>query len=364
MLLGASSVYANGTDAGTVIQNSATLSYSAGGVQQADVNTTQADSFVVDKKIDMVMTTTDANHIAVDPGATQKETHFEFKNEGNSAENFKFELSQMNGGNSDNANDGTTLTDNKDTKTSSPAPKVQYSTDNGNTWTDLPADGIVNLSKDQTIQLKVIVDIPANVANNDVMNVKLEATAYKDDKSAAESETGGSDTQGAVDIVFADGAAVQNGATTDLGVTGGGVADTAKDGKDAAVSGYVVATPVLSIVKTSCVVSDPVNNTTNPKRIPGAVIRYMFDITNSGSTDASGVKITDNINSNLDTANTKTSAKKDEGKDSCSCATAPATDISADASVDANNKLEINNIGVPHTAPNNHTCVSVETEIK
>ncbi|HEV8442923.1 MAG TPA: CshA/CshB family fibrillar adhesin-related protein [Steroidobacteraceae bacterium] len=58
--------------------------------------------------------------------------------------------------------------------------------------------------------------------------------------------------------------------------------------------------PSLAVVKTSAVVSDPVNGGTNPKRIPGSVVRYVVNITNSGSgaVDASTLVITDPVPAN------------------------------------------------------------------
>jgi hypothetical protein len=55
--------------------------------------------------------------------------------------------------------------------------------------------------------------------------------------------------------------------------------------------------PSLTILKTSTVLSDPVNNTTNPKRIPLAVVRYDITTTNSGPgvVDPNTLVITDPI---------------------------------------------------------------------
>jgi hypothetical protein len=39
----------------------------------------------------------------------------------------------------------------------------------------------------------------------------------------------------------------------------------------------------LSVTKTSTVVSDPVNNTVNPVNIPGAIVRYSINVSNSGT---------------------------------------------------------------------------------
>jgi uncharacterized repeat protein (TIGR01451 family) len=51
----------------------------------------------------------------------------------------------------------------------------------------------------------------------------------------------------------------------------------------------------LQVVKRSAVVSDPVNGTTNPKLIPGAIVRYTITVTNAGNgpVDASTIVLTD-----------------------------------------------------------------------
>jgi hypothetical protein len=58
---------------------------------------------------------------------------------------------------------------------------------------------------------------------------------------------------------------------------------------------------VLTIAKSSSLVSDPVNNTTNPKAIPGAIVRYALTVTSSGalSTDNNTVVIIDILPSQL-----------------------------------------------------------------
>jgi len=49
----------------------------------------------------------------------------------------------------------------------------------------------------------------------------------------------------------------------------------------------------LTIAKTSSVVGDPLNGTTNPKAIPGATMRYCILVTNNGSGTATGINIAD-----------------------------------------------------------------------
>lgn len=51
----------------------------------------------------------------------------------------------------------------------------------------------------------------------------------------------------------------------------------------------------LSVTKVSSIISDPVSGTTNPKRIPGAIVEYCILISNSGSASAGSVVATDSL---------------------------------------------------------------------
>lgn len=53
--------------------------------------------------------------------------------------------------------------------------------------------------------------------------------------------------------------------------------------------------PSLTVSKVSSVVSDPANNSSNPKAIPGAKVRYCVLVTNTGNTSASAVQMADNL---------------------------------------------------------------------
>jgi uncharacterized repeat protein (TIGR01451 family) len=71
---------------------------------------------------------------------------------------------------------------------------------------------------------------------------------------------------------------------------------------DLGVGNFTVAIPqpTITMVKTSTVLSDPVNNTTNPKRIPLSVVRYDITLTNSGpgTVDAGTLVLTDPVPAN------------------------------------------------------------------
>lgn len=58
--------------------------------------------------------------------------------------------------------------------------------------------------------------------------------------------------------------------------------------------------PTLGVTKLSDVTSDPVDGTTNPKRIPGSVVRYIVTVTNTGtgSADASSIAVSDPVPAN------------------------------------------------------------------
>ena len=60
--------------------------------------------------------------------------------------------------------------------------------------------------------------------------------------------------------------------------------------------------PTLVVTKTSQALSDPLNNTTNPKRIPGGVTEYSVTVRNQGLgfVDASTLVITDPVPTNTD----------------------------------------------------------------
>ena len=60
--------------------------------------------------------------------------------------------------------------------------------------------------------------------------------------------------------------------------------------------------PSLSLLKFAGVISDPINNSVNPKAIPGAILSYTVRLTNSGpgTVDSGTVVITDALSADLD----------------------------------------------------------------
>ena len=57
---------------------------------------------------------------------------------------------------------------------------------------------------------------------------------------------------------------------------------------------------IPSVTKTSCVISDPVNNITNPKRIPGGTIRYAIEVYNQDDIVTDSNIITDDVSTDFE----------------------------------------------------------------
>ncbi|HEY1228020.1 MAG TPA: hypothetical protein VGF26_11945, partial [Ramlibacter sp.] len=95
----AGAAHAGGTQAGTTISNSATLNYTVGGTTQNPIcssqsgNTnnlncaTNATTFTVDNKIDLLVQTSDTAPVTAVPGGTASTT-FIVKNQGNFMQDF------------------------------------------------------------------------------------------------------------------------------------------------------------------------------------------------------------------------------------------------------------------------------------
>ncbi len=250
MLLGFSGANAAMTTAGTSVANTASLSYSAG--SNTRVATSNTDTFVVDKKVDVLVTNTNGGNTIVEPGQTQAVIRFDVTNEGNKAEDYTLAIAQGTGDQFDPTTcqifDGTTAIT---------AP--------------------LNIAQETTVNLEARCDIPASVVDTNLGNIVLTA-------SSASTQTSGADTQGTEDVVFAD----------DAGLT-----DVARDGAYSSGGTYEVRTAVMTVTKSSCVVSDPVNGTTNPKRIPGAIVRYLVEVKNEGAGSATSAVVTDNLSAEL-----------------------------------------------------------------
>lgn len=270
---------AAGTTAGTTITNTATVDYQVGGVAQGQQSA--ANNFTVDRKINLLVEEVGTVTTSVVPGQTNAVTTFQLTNSSNEVLDFALVASQITGGTAAHGGTDTFNVNSVRIYRDNTVTGTVGSWDAGDT---LITSYIDELVVDTAIRLFVVADIPAALANNAVAGVTLRATAREGGlagtQGAAITETTGANTAGK-DTVFADIA----------GVAG----DVARDGSHSDDDDYTVQTATLAVVKSSRVISDPFNNITNPKLIPGAVVEYCISVANTGSADATSVLINDPV---------------------------------------------------------------------
>ncbi len=275
LLVAPAAAFAAGTPSGTPVHNSATVDYQVGGIAQAQITSNDVQ-FVVDNRIDLTVTTVDGSAVTVMPGSTRRVLTFLVTNTGNTIQDFR--LSAL-----DAAAAAFGLTETFD------ATNVQvWADDNLNGVYD-PAidihDFCDELAPDASMHVFVVADIPGTVAVDDVASYDVLATAARATTPGslgpdAVEDTGAADDPNTVQVVFGDGA---------------GQIDGARDAAFSSRDSYLVANANLAITKSSVVVEDPFNGTTNPKAIPGARVTYTLDVNNTGTGDADNVSIVDMV---------------------------------------------------------------------
>lgn len=277
---------AAGTAAGTSISNGATINYQVNSIAQDAIVGTPV-TFVVDRKINLTVATTDVAAVSVTPGSTARVLTFTVTNTGNGTQDFALSAiavataaaSKFGGNDTINASSVSVFVE------SGATPGYQVGEDTATFIDELAADGV------KTVY--IVANFPTGLANNDIASYHLLAEARAGGSAggavgAALTETAGGDTAGSEDTVFADG---QGTATA---------SDASRDAKHSAQSDYKVSTATLSVTKTSAVISDPFNAGTNPKAIPGAVVEYTIQIDNAaGAATATNVTISDSLNGEI-----------------------------------------------------------------
>jgi uncharacterized repeat protein (TIGR01451 family) len=276
--LAAKPAFAAGTAAGTTITNTVSVDYKVGGVSQTTVNA--SDSFTVDRKINLTVASADAATISVSPGQASAITTFTVTNASNATLDFALSAAQLAGGTAGHGG-----TDNFN------ANNVRLFVDvNNNGVYDAATDTatfIDQLAADASRKVFVLVDIPLGRSTGDVAGVKLTAVAAEATTAGTLGvtvvQTSGANTIGGpADTVFAD-AGTSNG-------------NVQYDGQEFALDDYTVLAAAVTATKTSKIISDPVNNSTNPKMIPGAVVEYCIAVANgAGSATASNVSLSETL---------------------------------------------------------------------
>lgn len=281
-MVAATPAFAAGTTAGTSINNTATVDFQVGGVSQTQQSA--SDSFVVDRKINLLVEEVGTVTTEVVPGQTNAVTTFQLTNTSNEVLDFTLAASQIVGGTG--AHGGTD---------SFNVTNVRIYRDNAVTGTvgsydagDALVTYIDELVTDTPIRLFVLADVPGGLSTGAVAGIQLRATAREGgtagSQGAAVTQTTGANTAGK-DTVFADGI---------------GVNDGNRDASHSDDDDYTVRTATLTVTKTSRVISDPFNLTANPKMIPGATVEYCIAVANAaGGADATTVAINDSVPTQL-----------------------------------------------------------------
>lgn len=244
MLLAAQSSLAAGTAAGTVIDNTAQVSFDIGGTSQSLNSNTV--SITVDERIDVVVTL-QSPQILVAAGETNRSLLFRVTNNGNGGEGFALAIDSILGG------------DDFDPVPAVPA--IYFDTDasgdfNAGDVAYTPGSNDPQLLADGFVDMLLVNDIPLGVNNGEIGLSELTAI----------SQTG----TGAAGAVFAGQG------------EGGGDAVIGTSGGQAAASGeYLVSDVAVNIVK-SVIVADPFGGT---QPVPGATLTYTVavQVTNTGT---------------------------------------------------------------------------------
>jgi uncharacterized repeat protein (TIGR01451 family) len=282
----AHSVRAAGTASGTSVSNLATIDYAVGGVAQLPVESSPAGNstpgagngaptiFVVDNRVDLTVAEAGAAVTQVGPGQNDALTAFTVTNTGNTTQDYALGVANL------VAADGAVL---GSVDTGLDVANFRVRVDGNANGIYEPASDVGtfvgSLAPDATVTVFVLADVPLGALDNGTANVRLTAVTHVGGSGASNPvvETTGANTS-VVDVVFAD---------------------AGRNAQESAADVYRVASAQLTITKASSVVSDPLNGTSNPKAVPGAVVEYSVTVANAGTQPASGLRVTDVLSGDI-----------------------------------------------------------------
>lgn len=276
---------AAGILSGSTVSNTATLSYDVGGVAQGAVESSPsgnstpgagngtAITFLVDTKVDLTVAESSGSATQVIPSAAAQAVAFTVTNHSNTALDFALA--------SANLPNGTTLTlgANAYADAFDGAGCATYVDSNANSVYEAGTDTasyVDELAADASVTVFAVCNVPANLINGSDAVVSMTATAREGSTpsalGSALAATVGAGSPSVVDVVFADAA---------------GSDDAGRDAKHSARDAFEISTAVLTVSKTQALLCDPVNGTTNPMHIPGAIVRWTVTVSNSAAATAS-----------------------------------------------------------------------------
>jgi uncharacterized repeat protein (TIGR01451 family) len=268
---------AQGTTAGSTIRNDVTVSFNVGGVtQNAEV---ASDEFLVDQRVNVNVVFAGTAATSVAPGQSNSAIAFDVTNLSNSSVDLELTAALRNGNGANIGNFRIFRDTNGDRVLSAEelaAGPIDYLDEVGSSATGV------------TTAVIVLSDIGLDAVNADTFEVVLTANAHAAGTAGAlgnELVESATNTANVVDTVLFDGE---------------GVTDIARDGAFSASGVYSVAGANITVLKTSRVVSDPVNFSNNPKAIPGATVEYCITVANAANAaTATDVNVIDDLPSDV-----------------------------------------------------------------
>lgn len=260
---------AEGTSAGSTITNNVTVTFDVGGVTQNAE--TDSDSFTVDRRVNVnvewIGTAT-----SVAPGAQNQAIAFDVTNLSNDTIDLAL-ATALTAGTGANISGYQIFLDSDGDRVLSTAE-----------FNAGPITSLDEVGEDETVEVIVIADIGLNAVNGDEFDVTLTANAHAGGGSGSLGAelvaTSGANTSGIDNVLF----------------DGIGATDAEYDGAFSDTGTYEVAGAVVTVAKSSRVVSDPVNGSTDPKAIPGATVEYCITVANAtGAATATDVDVVDDL---------------------------------------------------------------------
>lgn len=276
-MLGANPAFAAGTTAGDAITNTVTVNYQVGGVGQTAE--TDSDTFTVDRKLDLTVSEANGAAQSVTPGqaaggANPAFLTYTVTNDSNDVVDFELTAAQQTTGTA------TPFSGTDDFDVTGLLIFVESGATPGYQPAEDTATFIDELAEDANATVYVVGDIPLSLATGDAAGITLTAAIKEGDTGGS---LGGDYTVNATNTE--DGTV--NAANIDNVFVNASASDT---------DNFVISAANVSVVKSSAVLWDPVNGSSNPKSIPGAVIEYCIAVTNAtGSATATSVSISDDI---------------------------------------------------------------------
>lgn len=266
--------HADGTNANTTVSSQSLLTFGDTLDKQKQI-LSNIDTYVVDDIINFSVDTIGSNLIKTIPGAQQAVLRFKVTNRGNNTQDFHLRALHA--------------------STSS-----SFQTNNTKVYVDTDNNGIYNakidtmqfideLGVDSEMIIFIVSDIPAKGLRSDDtaiydLEVRVARGGEKNIKGDIIIKDNSQDFDDAAvrQTVFADNA-------------GSLKEDIKYDGRHSSRHGYLIYLSSMIMSQTTCVIQDPLNHTSNPKRIPGATIRHCYSVKNDGNKDSFIATITDSV---------------------------------------------------------------------